>query len=128
MASFLERLRGTDEEEVRRRAQAAVDKYEKRTGEKVQHEKGLEEGDLTDYIAPIKGIGKGIIQAIMSKSAAAGTKAAGKVAGKKAVAETGEKIKKEIEGPDYKNENIAFRPTKPGAQVGWERFNFKKPQ
>jgi len=133
MAGMFDKIRGTDEDEVKRRA----DEFAAKQGAgQLAEEEGLEEGDISDYIMPIKGLGRNLLKAVAEKSVSAGAKEAGKAAVKEGaqVAKQGilkytkQKIqqKPEVAGPDYKNENIAFRPTKKPKQEGWERFNFGK--
>lgn len=132
---LFDKVRNTDEAEIKRRAEEFQSKYGQ--GQSAE-EPGIEEGDLADYVLPMQGLGKNILKAVAEKS----LEGAGKALTKEAVKEGAnkakqsifryvkEKVKKlpEVEGPDYKNENIAFRPTTPPKQEGWERFNFgKKP-
>lgn len=140
MAGFLEKLRGgPDAEEVKRRADAAAMKSQQDLGGLPKEEEGLEEGDLTDYVMPFTGLGKNILKTIVEKGLKEGAKMAAKGGVKQATNMVkNQSMKKaldkiepakpaEVKPIDYKNENIAFRPTVPGKQVGWERFErYKK--
>lgn len=53
MASIFDVLRGRSperEEEIKRRAEESIRKYETATGQPVEQEQGLEEGNLADYV------------------------------------------------------------------------------
>lgn len=136
MASIFDRLRNSpDAEAIKARADAAAAKHAEETGQPLEEEQGAEEGDMSDYVMPFKGLGKSILKAVAEKSAQAATKAVGTAAVKQGANEVRKEAVKDVKqalekpavaGPDYKNENIAFRPTQPGKQEGWERFNFKK--
>lgn len=139
MPGFWDKVNGgQNKETIAQRAAANQAKYEQSMGVKAPEEEAAEEGDITDYVMPIEGLGRNIVKAVAEK----GVKVAAK-AGAKALAKEGVKdvekvavnevkdlakkaLKPEIEGPNYKGENIAFRPTQPGKQVGWDRFSGKK--
>lgn len=138
--SFLDKLRNApDAEAIKAKADAAAQKYESTNGVSLPPEQGAEEGDISDYVMPFKGLVKGI--------AKAGVKAGAKALAKEALKDGAQVAKKEITkdvinyaknsatkpqqqpavpGPDYKNENIAFRPTTPPKQEGWENFGLRK--
>lgn len=132
------KVRQVNPEEIKKQAQANIAKYEQETGQKIEQEQGLEEGDISDYVMPFKGLGKSLLKAVAEKSLQAGAKAVGKTAAKEAADEAKQGVlkytkgqmqqKPQMEGPDYTKENIAFRPTNPKEtkQVGWERFSFGK--
>lgn len=138
MASFLQKLRGSpDEDEIKKRADASAAKYAAETGQPLKEEEGLEEGDISDYVMPFKGLGKNILKAVAEKSVQAGAKAIGKAAVKEGVKDVEKGAinyaknnvfnrKPETQGADYAKENIAFRPTTKPKQEGWDRFSFGK--
>jgi len=147
--SFLDKLRNSpDEKEIKRRAEEFQAKQGMTgpDGQQFAEEQGAVEGDVTDYVMPFKGLGKNIIKSIAEKGVKEGAKAVAKVGAKEVVKDTAQAVKNktikdtvrdikqpeqgprkpEVAGPDYKKENIAFRPTEPGKQVGWERFSMPK--
>lgn len=138
MAGFLERLRNApNADEIKRKADEAKAKYEQQQNIKVPEEAAAEEGDLSDYVMPFAGLTRGIVKTMAEKGAKEGGKFLSKAVVKEGVKDAKEGAirygkdkladpKPAIQGPDYKKENIAFRPPEPGKQVGWERFQ-KKP-
>lgn len=129
MAGFLEKLRGSDPEEIKRRSAQFEQKY---GGGPKEEEAAAEEGDITNYVMPIQGLGRNVLRAVAQKGVKEGAKVLGKEAVKEAEKDAmkiGTSIFKQkrqpVEGPDYTNENIAFRPTTPPKQVGWEKYSLR---
>lgn len=138
MAGFFNKVQAAavDEDAVKQRADAAQADYVKKNGGAPADEENLEEGDISDYVLPFEGLGRNLLKAVAEKSVEAGGKAVGKAVLKEGVKDLKNEVvndvkgafKPEVPGPDYTNQNIAFRPTKPGKQEGWERFSFGKKQ
>lgn len=130
-----------DEDEIRRRSEEFQAKHASPPQEAMPEEEGAEEGDISNYVLPFTGIGRKLLTGIIEGGIGMAVKSTAKEGAKKGagVAERaaldyakdkvlGQPKPAPVAGPNYKGENIAFRPPETGKQVGWERFSFgKKP-
>jgi len=70
-----------EDKKIKERAGQAIKKWEADTGRTYQPEQGAEEGDISDYVMPFKGIGKALAKGGMKAAVMAAAEKEGKKLG-----------------------------------------------